>query len=80
MTNYIINDKLTVLGDITITGLTIRVLSENGLNKVENLDTYVPISGTVDDLVVENLVLCEYKNCELLISGCTSCIDTITYE
>ena len=79
MTNYIIEENLTVSGTLTITGLTIRVLSENGLNKVENLDTYVPISGTVDDLIADNLILCEYKNCELTVSGCFSCIDTITY-
>ena len=79
MTNYIINDKLTVLGDITITGLTIRVLSENGLNKVENLDTYVPISGTVDNLVADNFVLCGYR-CNLTIGGDFTYINSVEYE
>ena len=79
MTNYIINDKLTVLGDITITGLTIRVLSENGLKKVENLDTYVPISGTVDNHVANNLVLCEYE-CDLIINGSFTYTDLVEYE
>ena len=79
MTNYIIKDDLIIYGSLTVNGSIIRLLSENGLNKVENLDTYVPISGTVDNLVADNFVLCGYR-CNLTIGGDFTYINSVEYE
>ena len=78
MTNYIIKDNLAIRGSLIVNGLIINLLSENGLNKVENLDTYVPVSGTVDDLVADNLVLCGYR-CDLTINGDFTYINSVEY-
>lgn len=79
MTNYIIKDDLIIYGSLTVNGSIIRLLSENGLKKVENLDTYIPISGKVDNLVADNLVLCGYR-CNLTIGGDFTFIDSVVYE
>ena len=79
MTNYIIKDDLAIRGSLTVNGSIISLLSENGLNKVENLDTYVPISGTVDNLVADNFVLCGYR-CNLTIGGDFTYINSVEYE
>ena len=80
MTNYIIKEKLEVSDSLTVTGSIFKVLSENGLNKIENLDTYVPISGKVDNLVADNLVLCEYINYDLTIGGYYTYVNLVEYE
>ena len=79
MTNYIIKENLAICDSLIVNGSIFKVLSENGLNKIENLDTYVPISGTVDNLVANNLVLCEYE-CDLIINGSFTYIDLVEYE
>ena len=79
MTNYIIKENLAICDSLIVNGSIFKVLSENGLNKIENLDTYVPISGTVDNLVADNFVLCGYR-CNLTIGGDFTYINSVEYE
>jgi len=81
MPNYIINDKLEISNDLIVNGKIIKIVNKDGLNKVEDLDTYIPISGKVDELNADNLILCEFNvDCELIILGSSMFMDTIIYE
>jgi hypothetical protein len=67
--NFILDGNTIIKGDITISGILYQVKNEEALNRLNKTDLN-PLSGTFDNIIIEgDLVICEYKEYNLLISG-----------
>ena len=69
MPNSIIRKNLNIKNNLIVTGTIYIVESEEGLKKLENIDTFLDISGEYDDLEINgDLAVCEYC-CSVSIAG-----------
>jgi hypothetical protein len=73
MKNYILEGTLIINNNITIIGTIFLVKSEKGLEKIDKIEDFENISGTYDDLDVENLIIKDYiPTNQLIVNGNTT--------
>ncbi len=62
MTNLIAKDTLNIKNNLIVKGTVYIIESKEGLDKLENLETFQDVSGDFDNLEVDgDLAICEYS-------------------
>ena len=62
MPNSIARDTLNIKNNLIVKGTLYIIESKEGLDKLENLDTFNNISGDFDSLEIDgDLAICEYS-------------------
>ena len=69
--NRIVREHLTVSETFIVKGDVILVNEEGGLDQIDDLHTYIPISGDYETLTIEgNLIVCKYdERCVVILNG-----------
>ena len=67
----IVRESLTILGNLVVKGTVFIAAHEKDLEKIDDLESYTPISGEYENLTIEgDLVVCHYEeSCVVTING-----------
>ena len=82
MPNSILRETLNIDNDLVVNGNIYFVKKESLLSKIDNLETYEPISGSFENLEINgNLIVCEFiENLDVEIKGTIRSVGNIVYE
>jgi hypothetical protein len=68
--NFILDGHTKINGDITINGILYHVKTEKSFHKLNNKDLIHLCGGIYDNITIDgNLIICDYKEHNLLVSG-----------